>query len=106
MGDRSVGVSADDPSYGELMKIFHLIQVYSALGFYRWAMSETNLVGSHVPSIILRQRELLDKKRRLLNERSTSGLVGFRDYQTRSPYAWAGESRSTSHPRAAGLSKR
>jgi hypothetical protein len=47
------------------MKILNLIHVMIALAFYRWALREINPLHPDVPRIMLRQRELDDKARRI-----------------------------------------
>lgn len=47
------------------MKILDLIHVMVAQGFYRWAMREINPAHPDVPRIILRQKELDDKAKRV-----------------------------------------
>jgi hypothetical protein len=48
------------------MKILNFIHVMTALAFYRWALREINPLHPDVPRIMLRQRELADKARRIL----------------------------------------
>lgn len=47
------------------MKILHFIHVSVASAFYRWAMREIKPMHPDVPMIVLRQRELAEKTRRL-----------------------------------------
>jgi hypothetical protein len=50
------------------MKILNLIHVMLAQSFYNWAMREINPNHPDVPRIVLRQRELADKARRLYGD--------------------------------------
>ena len=47
------------------MKILNLIHVMVAQAFYRWAMREINPLHPDLPRIMLRQKELADKARRM-----------------------------------------
>jgi hypothetical protein len=47
------------------MKILHLIHVMVAQAFYSWAAREINPLHPDVPRIMMRQRELNDKARRI-----------------------------------------
>lgn len=47
------------------MKILDLIHVMVAQAFYGWAMREINPTHPDVPRILLRQRQLEDKARRV-----------------------------------------
>lgn len=46
--------------------MLHLVHVWLASGFYRWAMSEIHPLHPDLPRIVLRQSELRDKMGRLL----------------------------------------
>lgn len=48
------------------MKVLHLLHAVIAQAYYSWAMSEINPTHPDVPKILLRQRELTEKYRRLL----------------------------------------
>lgn len=47
------------------MKILNLIHVVIAQAFYRWAMREINPMHPDLPGIMLRERELSDKSKRM-----------------------------------------
>ena len=49
------------------MKILNLIHVMVAQAFYRWAMREINPLHPDLPRIMLRQKELADKARRMFS---------------------------------------
>ena len=47
------------------MKILNMIHVFLAQAFYSWALREINPLHPDVPRILLRQKELADKARRI-----------------------------------------
>lgn len=47
------------------MKILNLIHVMLAQAFYHWAMREINPLHPDLPRILVRQKELDDKARRI-----------------------------------------
>ena len=47
------------------MKILNLIHVMFAQAFYKWAMREINPLHPDLPQILLRQKELDDKAKRI-----------------------------------------
>lgn len=47
------------------MKIINFIHVVFAQAFYRWAIREINPMHPDLPGIVLRERELAEKSRRM-----------------------------------------
>jgi hypothetical protein len=47
------------------MKILNMLHLALAQAFYRWALSEINPLHPDVPRILLRQKELADRARRI-----------------------------------------
>lgn len=47
------------------MKIFNLIHVAFAGAFYRWALREIDPLHPDLPRILLRKRELAEKRHRI-----------------------------------------
>ncbi len=47
------------------MKILNFIHVVFAQAFYRWAIREINPMHPDLPGIVLRERELAEKHRKM-----------------------------------------
>ncbi len=57
--------SRNRPGTISRMKILSYLHLVLAQAFYRWAMSEIDPTHPDVPRIMMRQRELSDRARRL-----------------------------------------